>query len=166
MVLMFRGILLVFLVTFFRNIPTLQIIPLILYNSALVYYLIKKVKFEDRKLDIIIKIKETLILFSEFGLFGIYIKVRSENYYNTIGWLIVGLLLLAVGIELIYMLVLQIYDIKEIVKKFIRLYKEICLYVKSIFSPKEAKLREVKFSGVLSAVQSQTISCSQSSILV
>jgi len=161
---MFRGILLVFLITFFQNIPTFQIVPLIIYNAALVYYTIKKVKFEDKKLDIIIKIKETLILFSEFGLFFLYIKVRSEDYYNIIGWLIVGLLFLAVGIELIYMLVLQIYDIKEIVNKFIKLCKEIRLYLKSISSPKQGKLRELRLSRVLSATQNETISYSQNSI--
>lgn len=57
----------------------------------------------------------------------LYVKVDSEKYYDVVGWFMVGALGSAVGIEVIYMLIMQILGIKTMyrnAKKGLRKMKD------------------------------------------
>ncbi len=116
-VILVRGILLMALITFFEANPIVQILPLIIFNIGLVIYMMKQVRFENKKLDFIVKLKEILVLCGEIGMIFLCFKVDSENYYKIIGYLIVPSLGIALMAEVGYMMILQICEIKNLWKK-------------------------------------------------
>ena len=117
MLILFRGLFLVFLISFFEGCPLCQIIPLILYNAGLVYVVFKKVSFESRSLNIINRFKETCVLVAEICVLCLTRQGESEDYYNKIGWAIVGVLGIVVIIEMVYTLYKTISGAKEFLKK-------------------------------------------------
>jgi len=125
LIILIRGILVVFLVTMFDDFPTLQIIPLIFYNIGFVYYLFNSATIEDPKLNIIIRIKEMFILIGEIGILFLSFQTTSESYYKLLGWIVVGFLCSSLLIEVSYMIISQILGIKEIYRKIVSFYKRI-----------------------------------------
>ena len=115
----FRGVFLVFLLTIPHKLPPLQIVPLIFCNLLLVYYLFGKAKFEDKIFDIINKVKEILIFISEVCILLLVIEVDSVAYYDVMGWIIVGVLGLGFITEFLYVIGVQIANIKVICNKII-----------------------------------------------
>ena len=139
LVILMRGILVVFLVTMVDSFPTLQIVPLIFYNAGFVYYLFSSVTMEDSKLNIIIRIKEILILIGEIGILFLSFQLDSEGYYKNLGWAVVGFLFLALLIEVGYMLILQILGIKEIYRKIVAFYQKASSILSDCFGKKTPK---------------------------
>ena len=125
LVILARGVLVVFLVTVFDDFPTLQIIPLIFYNFGFVYYLFNSATMEDPKLNIIIRIKEIFILIGEIGILFLSFQTTSESYYKLLGWIVVGFLCSSLLIEVSYMIILQVFGIKEIYRKAVSFYQKI-----------------------------------------
>ncbi len=116
-IILVRGIFLMALITFFEASPFMQIFPLIIFNAGLVIYMMKQVRFENKKLDFIVKLKEILILCGEIGMIFLCFKVDSEKYYEIFGYLIVSSLGIALMAEVGYMMILQICEIKNLWKK-------------------------------------------------
>ena len=129
MIILFRGVLLTFLIACMEDSPLLQIIPLIFYNIGFIIYLFRSVTFEIKILNIIIKVKELLILAGEFCIFLLVGKVESFDYYNVVGWVMVILLVSAVAVEACYILYIQIIGIKEIYQKLSKMLRSIFSYL-------------------------------------
>ena len=128
LIILFRGLLLIFFVSFAESTPMLQIIPLIFLNAFLVYYMIKEVVFTNQKAYLVAKIKETLILLGEICILFLAVKTKNKNYYEIMGWLIVFFLGCSFLVEFIYLISIQISGIKEIIKKIQGFFKKIRLY--------------------------------------
>ena len=127
-IILFRGLLLIFLISFAEETPLLQIVPLIFANAFIIYYMFKQVSFEDHKFDSIVKVKEILILFGEIGIFLLIAQTKNKQYYQIVGWLIVFFLGLAFLSEFIYMIANQVAGIKKIGKQFLYWKNVIVLY--------------------------------------
>jgi len=146
-IILFRGILLVFLVVFFEDYPLLQILPLIFFQIGLIYYMIKEVPFEDKKFNTITKIKEGLILLGEIGVIFLMFKSDNKEYYEIIGWVILIPFGIGFIIELGYVIILQIVEIKAIINQFVKLWRKFEIYLKSFCPPnkkKKLKLAEIR----------------------
>jgi len=117
-IILLRGVLLMCLITFFEASPVFQIIPLIFFNISLVIYMLKQVSFENKKFDFIAKLKEVLILMGEILILFLCFNSGSEIYYKIIGYLIVLFLGIALIVEVGYMMILQICEIRQIGRKF------------------------------------------------
>ena len=117
LIILLRGICLVCLVTFLEANPLLQITPLIFFNGGFVLFMLSQVTFKDKKLDFIIKLKEILIFLGEFSMLFLCFELKEESYYQLFGYLIVGFLGAALSIEVIYMVILQVWQIKELVRQ-------------------------------------------------
>ena len=124
MLILFRGMFLMFLISFFEGSPLCQIIPLILYDAGLVYVVFRKVSFESRSLNIINRLKETCVLAAEICVLCLTYQGRSEDYYNKLGWAIVGVLGIVVIIEMVYTLYKTISGAKEFLKKLPEILRE------------------------------------------
>ena len=111
--ILFRGVLLAFLVTFFEDWPLAQTIPLVIYNIGLVYCLFHRVDFENKTLTRINQIKEIMILLGILVIICLNIKDKSLEYYDLLGWIALGLFLGAFLIELLYIFVIQIVALKR-----------------------------------------------------
>ena len=83
---------------------------------SFVYYLFKGAKFTSLALTILNRGNQILIFIAEIAIFCLFIDSNSLTYYDTLGWLICGSLLLALVLELLYMVVLQILKIRDILK--------------------------------------------------
>ena len=103
---------------------------------GLIYYMIKEVSFEDKKFDVITKIKEILILFGEIGIMLLVPKSENKTYYEVVGWCIVGVLGFGFFMELGYIIIIQIVGFKQIVNHFVQLWKSFYSYMKSFCSSK------------------------------
>ena len=125
LVILFRGILMVCLVSFFEAIPLFQIAPLILFNASFVYYMFKEVPFEDPKLSKIVRVKEIFILCAELCIFCLLFGSQSRFYYDLIGYLVLGFLATGLAIEVIYMFALQIIALKNLPKNIKKMWKDI-----------------------------------------
>jgi len=131
--IMLRGFLLIFLVIFLDVHPILQIMPLILYNLCILWYLFKRNIFEDSKLNSINKIKESLIIVGEIFILCLCMKNKSNGYYQVLGWLTLSSFSLATLIELAYLVILQLIELIQGIKKLWRF----------LFSKKEAQIKKV-----------------------
>ena len=112
MIILLRGTLLVFLAVFLDVSPRAQIIPLIIYNIGLIYYMFKISSFEDFKLDIVNKIKEVFILIGEVSILFLTLEKNSKIYYQTISLIIIGFLGSALVIEVLYSIYIQFGGLK------------------------------------------------------
>lgn len=128
LLILVRGIVITFLVAFVDSLPLLQITVLIIYNIFFVWYMFKCVVFKSRALTIIARSNQILILGAEVAILLLSLKVNSIVYYNTIGWLICGTLFIALILELGYLFVIQILNMKEGCKKAAMFVKKICEY--------------------------------------
>jgi len=117
-----RGTLLAFLLSYFQAIPVLQITPLIAFNAGIVYYLFKGCGFEDRNLNMINRIKEILIMFAEVFILCLNFQSSTEEYYNVMGWFTVVCFLTALLIELVYMIYIQIKGFATIKQKIMNIW--------------------------------------------
>jgi len=163
LIILLRGILITFLVSFLQAIPALQVTPLILFNTCLVYYLFKYVRFEDRILNWIIRIKEILILLAELCILFLCAKEESERYYQIFGYLVVFFLGSALLIELGYLLILQIYQIKQVGKKLKYLWRVVLLLWKYMKPNKRnKKITKVRSRGSFENEQPAEIICIES----
>jgi len=139
-----RGVMLVTLVSFCQTIPILQITILIPFNAGLVYYLFKTTIFEDRYLNIVNKIKEILILLGEVGILCLNFKSSSEAYYDTLGWLITICFASALLIELGYMIVMQIYNLRTIKKKAMDFWSMVTRWFNNIKARRRHRRQRVR----------------------
>jgi len=124
-----RGVLLAFVIVFCSAIPIIQVALLIPYNMALVYYLFKEASFEDKNLTRVNRVKEILILIAEFCILGLTFDMNSEGYYNLMGWITVGCFAGGLLIETMYMIILQIYNIRTIKKKVVEFWNIVCRWM-------------------------------------
>ena len=116
--IMLRGFLLIFLTVFMDVQPLLQVVPLIIYNIGLLYFLFQKKIFLDSKLNLINKIKEFLIIIGECFMLCLCFQSDSEDYYQVLGWMVVGTLGSAALLELVYLVAIQIIEFRQAIKKF------------------------------------------------
>jgi len=114
---MLRGFLLIFLAVFLDVQPVLQVVPLLLYNVCILWYLIKRNIFENSKMNTINKMKEFLIIIGEMSVLCLCIENKSNAYYQGLGWLAVCALSLATLVELAYLVILQIIGLIQGIKK-------------------------------------------------
>jgi len=117
LIILFRSVLLMFVISIFDSIPILQISALIPVNAGLIYFLYFKSAFEDKYLTKVNKIKECFILAAEIFILLLTFQGCSEAFYNVIGWFSVALLCTALLVELVYVLYIQIKEIKQIFRK-------------------------------------------------
>jgi len=127
------------LLVFFEDTPLIQIFPLILYNAGLVYYLSKEATFEDPYLHIINQVKEILILLGELFIVALNFQYNSEHHYNILGWLITSCFCLALLIEVIYIIALQVIGFKKLKGKIVALGRTIYSWIKNRKSRKRQK---------------------------
>lgn len=144
LMILWRGILISLLVSFFEATPFIQIIPLVLYNIHFVYYLFQHVSFEQKAQNIIIRIKEILILSGEFCIFFLMLTTRHEYWNSLIGWIMIVVLGAAIAIESCYLLILQILGFKQIIRKILHTFQIGKLYLLHIFKEKP-RVKKVKF---------------------
>jgi len=149
--ILFRGILLAFLVTFFEDWPLLQTLPLVIYNIGLIYCLFKKVDFESRGLALINKIKEMMILVGILAITCLNVQSKSLEYYEILGWIALGLFLGAFLIELLYIFTIQILALKEGIMK-LKIYLS---NVTKTFNaaPEKQKIKKQRNTGALPQIQ-------------
>jgi len=115
--ILFRGVILAFLVTFFENWPVIQVLPLILYNIMLVILLFKGLEFTDKRLLTINQIKEVFITIGLCGIIGLNLPDATEAYYEMLGWLIVTVFLISFLAEFLYTIVLQVMEFRSLYHK-------------------------------------------------
>jgi len=140
LVLLVRGILLACLVTFLESSPVFQIVPLILFNVGLICYMLKQVHFTNKKLNFILKLKEVCVLIAECCILCLCAEINSQQYYQVLGYITVFFLATPLIIEVIYMMIMQIYGIPKIYKKI----KEIVLKIyKAIFGNRGNQRRAI-----------------------
>jgi len=120
-IILLRGVLLVFLVTFFEDWPLLQTIPLVVYNIGLICYLFMRVDFESRILTVITRTKEIMILMGIISIICLDVEGRTLRYYDMVGWIALGLLVGAFLLELLYTFGVQIVALKQGIVK-LRVY--------------------------------------------
>ena len=142
MLILFRGILITCLVTFLEAMPILQILPLILFNIVFVYYLFKQVKFRSRTFTIIIRLKEILILLAEVCVLCLCAQIKSEKYYQIFGYLIVLFFGIALLVEIIYILVLQICEIPLLWKKIKNTWNALVVFWKKMTTKSGENMNE------------------------
>ena len=114
LIILIRGVVITFLVTFVDSLPLMQIVILIFYNIFFVWYIFKSVVFKTRALTIICRANQILILGAEIVILCLAFETSSMLYYNILGWLISGSLLLALVLELGYLGAVQIMNIKYV----------------------------------------------------
>jgi len=138
LVILVRGCLLTCLIAFLEFSPILQIVPLILFNVFLIYYMLKQVTFTNKKLDLIFKLKEVFILIGECCILCLCFEEKSQNHYKKLGYITVFFLATPLAIEVIYMLILQIYEIKKI---YLKIKEAVSKGYKTIFGNGEDQRR-------------------------
>ena len=158
-VILFRGLLLVCLVTLFDDSPKMQIILLIFFNIGLVYYMIREVPFEDKKFDVITKAKEVFILLGEIGILLLMFKTENKTYYEVVGWFIASVFGTAFFMELGYLIILQIIGFKQIKNHFVQLWNNLYSYFKS-FCPSKSEIKPQLFQ--IKSTRTRFESCSSS----
>jgi len=153
LIVLFRGALLTLVIALWDSFPLLQISPLIFFNAWFVYYIFKNISFEAKAQNIIVRIKEILILIGEILIWFLMIKTENINYYEVFGWLVIIVLGSAVGIETCYLFYLQIVGIKHIYTKILNLLKsfysflsKLCQEEKSSKKVVPAKLNETELN--------------------
>ena len=119
LLIFFRTILITFLTAFLDSMPLIQVVPLIVYNSGLVYYLFTRKIFESFVANVISRLKEIIILSTEVCVFFLCFAYVEEKYFQIFGWMIVLNLCLATLIEVTYLIVTQIGGLIIMVKKMI-----------------------------------------------
>jgi len=139
LIILFRSVLLVFVISVFDSIPILQISALIPVNAGLIYFLFFKSAFEDKYLTKVNKIKECFILAAEIFILLLTFQGCSEAFYNVIGWFSVALLCTALLVELVYVLYVQIKEIKEIFRKVKNAWAIIVKWIKKQCSESQNK---------------------------
>ena len=164
----FRSMLITFMISFVESLPYLQIVPLIAFNTVLVYYLFFHASFENSKFNKINRMKEVLILIAEVLIFCINFEGKSEQYYSTLGWFIIGLLCFAVVTEFIYTIVKQINilrtmignrkqhlsDLKEVLSDYLGFARTISNFFRRIFGMNNKRVgKNLKNSGPYSQSQ-------------
>ena len=125
LIILIRGIVITFLVTFVYSLPLLQIVILIFYNIFFVWYIFKSVVFKTRALTIICRANQILILGAEVVILCLAFETSSTLYYNILGWLISGSLLLALVLELGYLGAVQVMNIKFVWRAAKRLWSRV-----------------------------------------
>ena len=124
-IMLVRGIVISFLVTFVDSLPLMQVVVLIFYNMFFVWYLFKRVVLKSRALIVIYRINQILILGAEIFILCLAFETRYNLYYSILGWMISGSLLTALLIELGYLLVVQVMKVKGLWLKAKQLWKKI-----------------------------------------
>lgn len=137
-IILLRGVLLLFLITFGERVPFLQIIPMIYFNAGLVYFFFKKqTVFSDLKLNNLNRVKEVLILVSEICIVFLNFRADSEEYYDVLGWLIVGSLGFVLITELVYLIGSQIFNVKKNFRKIVEAIKGVLIFFHILENPKK-----------------------------
>ncbi len=141
LIILFRGILIVSLVSFFESVPLFQIAPLILFNICLVYYMFKQVSYDDPRLNKIVRLKEIFILCAELLIFCLLFGSQSRLYYDFIGFLVLGFLATGLAIEVIYMFALQIIALKNLPKNIKKSYRDMKEFWNKCFEEKKISIQ-------------------------
>jgi hypothetical protein len=149
LIVLFRTVLLVFVISVFDSIPILQISSLIPVNAGIIYFLFFKGAFVDKKLHKVNKIKECLILAGEVFILLLTFQGCSEAFYNVMGWFAVACLAVALLVELTYMLYLQIKEIKKIKQKIQEAWIIVYKWIKKQCSESQnnRRRRVIQFQG-------------------
>jgi hypothetical protein len=119
----FRKIYLAALLVFLKNWPLLQILAFYIQSFVFLLYVAISKPMEDRKQWMIEVINEIAIFMAALTLPAFTAHVDNEGQYF-FGWYLSGILIIAVGINTLYNLVLQLIEIKEIMKKMINFIKK------------------------------------------
>ena len=121
--LMVRDVLITLLITFVVKLPLLQITCLIFYNVFLVVYIFKYVAFEDWRLTYINRANQVIILVTELCILLLNFKFKVELYYDILAWLIVGMIGTAILAEVLYVVGMQLYEIRTLYQRILSLMK-------------------------------------------
>jgi len=105
LLILLRGLVLIFLISFVDIEPLIQIIPLVGFNIGLVIYSALKTVFEDKYLNKINLLKEMAILIAEVGILFLYLNLGGETYNKILGWAIFCPLAFAAVVEVIYVFI-------------------------------------------------------------
>ena len=81
--------------------------------------------YSDSKLHALNRLKEVLILVGEICILCLDWDVNSEKYYDVLGWVTVGSFGSALVFESVYLIRLQLYNIKTIIKEFVETCKTV-----------------------------------------
>ena len=116
-ILMFRDILIILLITFAVAMPLLQVSCLVVFNIFIVYYLFKQPLFESKALIFINRANQIFTLMVEVLIFMLCVINRSRLYYEIVAWTIVALIVSVFTLEFFYIILLQLFEIKKVCKK-------------------------------------------------
>ena len=145
LIILFRGIGFVCILVLLDASPLIQIIYTIFYNVFLIYYMFKAVALEDFKLNIIVRIKEILILLGEICMLLLSAKVNSEKFYDVVGWIMIGALGSGVLLEAGYMLISQIFSMRATYRRILNIYYSLVVCIKGPdHDPQKKKVKVLK----------------------
>ena len=139
-IVLLRGMFLIFVVCILDDYPIFQIVSLIFFNACFLHYLLKEVQFESSRLNIVVKFKETMIFLGEITILFLHVQTYNKEYYEIVGWLVVSLLGLAFLVEFVYIIGIQIFGIKELIKQIKKLKNKICAFIKNCLKRKDNKV--------------------------
>jgi len=143
-IILIRGLLSPVFIVLLSDLSVFSIFSLLVLNLGVLYYLFKEIKITDATLNIIIRLKELLIIIGELCIVLLYVQVQNESYYDAVGWFIVGSLGFAVVIDIGYLLILQVFGVKEIWRKILFGSQVISLYLRSM---KKTQQRNIRIQG-------------------
>ena len=123
LLILFRGMLLVFVDVMADQFPIVQTTVMAVFNTFFVYFVWKVIKFQSRYLNWTNRIKEVLILIAEIFFMTLCYQ-QNEKYKNIVGWLIISMLGLTLAMELLFGFYLQILAVRDFVKRIREYYKK------------------------------------------
>lgn len=125
LLILLRGMLLVFLDVFVDFWPIIQISTMIIFNLFFICYVWKMVEFESGYLTWTSKVKEALIFMGEVLISTLYHDdLNNKEFKDLLGWIIIGLFVLMLVLEVSYGIYLQIVAFRTFLKPTVALMKK------------------------------------------
>jgi len=122
--ILLRGILLVFVDVFLDEIPAAQIIIMTFFNVFLMVYVCQRIEFEARYLTWTNQIAEVFILIGEILIITLSPEGMTDEFRDLIGWIIIALFSMILALQFVYGIYLQTLALVGLVKKGRNLLKK------------------------------------------
>ena len=152
LLILLRGMLLVFLDVFVDFWPIVQISCMIIFNLFFICYVWKIVEFESSYLTWASKMKEALIFMGEVLISTLYHEDHNnKEFEDLIGWVIIGLFVFMLVLEVSYGVYLQVVAFRIFFRKGVELLK------------KRKNKRRVQHNSEISVIKSESSSISNES---
>jgi len=146
LLVLLRGMLLIFMIVFLDHFPIVQVAAMASFNVFFVFYVWKYIQFEYRYVTWTSRIKEVLIMMAEFLFMTLISDYNTENFRNIIGWIIIFMLGLTLTMELLFAFYLQILAVRMYSRRVRDLMKKFREYCKE--RKQKKKKQQVKVHGI------------------